>query len=67
MALDDALVCIGKDPKYLKGYYRLATAQIELSQFDDAEASIKAGEAIDAGKFLYNVWYASFHDVMSRQ
>lgn len=38
-SLDDAALCLSKDPKFIKGYYRLATAQTELGRFDDADAT----------------------------
>lgn len=43
------MVSVSKDPKFVKGYYRLSSAQIELQQFDDAEATLKAALAIDPG------------------
>ena len=48
-SLEDAIMCLSKDDKFLRGYYRLATAQMQLNQFDDAEISIKAGEMLDPG------------------
>ena len=47
-AVDDAKECIRLDPKFVKGYYRLATAQLELEEFDLAQATIKQGLAMDA-------------------
>ena len=38
-SLDDAKECITRDPKFMKGYYRLSVAQMELGQFDDAAAT----------------------------
>ena len=54
--MEDAALCISKDPKFIKGYFRLATAQIELNLLDDAEASIKVGESLDVGKDRYLPW-----------
>jgi hypothetical protein len=48
-ALEDALVSISKDPKYIKGYYRLSSAQTELQLFDDAETTLKAALTLDPG------------------
>lgn len=44
------MVCISKDPKFIKGYFRLSTAQIELQKFDDAELTINAALRLDPGK-----------------
>jgi tetratricopeptide (TPR) repeat protein len=41
-SLDDALLSVSKDPKYIKGYYRLSSAQAELQLFDDAETTLRA-------------------------
>lgn len=46
-ALEDALVSISKDPKYIKGYYRLSSAQTELQLFDDAETTLKAALTLE--------------------
>jgi len=48
-ALEDALVSISKDPKYIKGYYRLSSAQTELQLFDDAETTLKAALTLEPG------------------
>lgn len=48
-AFDDALQSVSKDPKFVKGYYRLANAQTELQQFDDAETTLKAALTLDPG------------------
>jgi chaperonin cofactor prefoldin len=36
------------NPQFMKGYYRLATAQLELGDYDMAQATIKQGLALDA-------------------
>mmetsp|Transcript_22701 Transcript_22701/g.56103 ORF Transcript_22701/g.56103 Transcript_22701/m.56103 type:complete len:270 (-) Transcript_22701:125-934(-) len=47
-AVEDAKECIRLDPQFVKGYYRLATAQLELEEYDLAQATIKQGLAMDA-------------------
>lgn len=47
-AVEDAKECIKLDPQFMKGYYRLATALLELGDFDSALAAIKQGLALDA-------------------
>jgi len=42
-AASDAKACIKVNPAFLKGYYRLANAQIELNELDAAHATIKQG------------------------
>lgn len=44
---EDAKECIRLDPSFIKGYYRLAAAQIELKDFDGAVATIRQGLALD--------------------
>lgn len=44
---DDAKECIRLDPSFIKGYYRLAAAQMELKDFDAALATIRQGLALD--------------------
>lgn len=44
----DALKCVEKDPKFVKGFLRLATAQIELDQLDDAEQTLRAALTLDS-------------------
>jgi hypothetical protein len=39
--MEDAESCVKKDSKFVKGYYRLATAYSELGRFDDAELGIR--------------------------
>ena len=46
-ALDDAAVCVQKDNKFIKGYYRLATAQTEMKLYEDAETTLKAAIQIE--------------------
>jgi stress-induced-phosphoprotein 1 len=47
-AVDDAKECIRLDPEFIKGYYRLATAQLESKDYDAGEATIKQGLNLDA-------------------
>ncbi len=47
-SMEDAKQCIRLDPTFIKGYYRLATAQLELRNYDAAEATIKQGLSLDA-------------------
>lgn len=47
-AADDAKECIRLDPAFVKGYYRLATAQMELKDYDAAIATIRQGLSIDS-------------------
>ncbi|KAG7358489.1 TPR repeat-containing serine/threonine protein kinase [Nitzschia inconspicua] len=47
-SMQDAKECIRLDPEFIKGYYRLATAQLEMKNFDAAEATIKQGMTLDA-------------------
>lgn len=46
-ALDDAAACVQKDNKFVKGYYRLATAQTEMKLYEDAELTLKAAIQIE--------------------
>lgn len=46
-AADDAKECIKLDPTFVKGYYRLATAQTELADLDGATSTIKQGLNMD--------------------
>ena len=43
----DAKECIKLQPSFVKGYYRLALAQIELKEYESAESSIKQGLHLD--------------------
>lgn len=47
-SVKDAKECIRLEPEFIKGYYRLATAQLESKDYDAAEATIKQGLAIDS-------------------
>jgi stress-induced-phosphoprotein 1 len=47
-AADDAAECVKLDGCYIKGYFRLASAQIALNQPKDAEATARKGLAHDA-------------------
>jgi hypothetical protein len=48
-AFEDALTSVSKDPKFVKGYFRLSSAQAELQKFDDAEATLRAVLTIEPG------------------
>ncbi|CAN0208248.1 unnamed protein product, partial [Discosporangium mesarthrocarpum] len=43
----EARECIRLDPAFVKGYYRLATAQTELGELDEALATVGKGLAKD--------------------
>jgi chaperonin cofactor prefoldin len=47
IACDDAKECIRLNPTFVKGYYRLAAAQLELEEYEAAMATIRQGMAID--------------------
>lgn len=47
-AAEDAKECIRLDPSFLKGYFRLATAQMELQEYDQALATLRQGLSIDS-------------------
>lgn len=47
LATDDAKECIRLDPSFVKGYYRLAVAQIAQSLYDAALATIRQGLQVD--------------------
>ena len=47
-AIKDAKECIRLNPEFIKGYYRLATSQLESKDYDAAEATIKQGLGLDA-------------------
>lgn len=44
-SLEDAAQCVVNGPNFVKGYYRLATAQTELMQYDDAINTLNAAMA----------------------
>jgi chaperonin cofactor prefoldin len=46
-AADDATECIRLAPAFVKGYYRLAIALIELKDYDKAAATIQQGLRVD--------------------
>ena len=47
-AIEDAKECIRLAPEFLKGYYRLATAQTEMKDFSGALRVIESGLKMDA-------------------
>lgn len=47
-AIKDAKECIRLNPEFIKGFYRLATAQLESKDYDAAEVTIKQGLSIDS-------------------
>ena len=51
-ALTDAMMCIDKDSKFIKGYLRLASAQMELGLFEDAEVTLRAALTLEPGNDL---------------
>lgn len=51
-ALADAMQCVDKDSKFIKGYLRLASAQMELGLFDDAEVCLRAALTLEPGNEL---------------
>lgn len=48
-AISDAKECIKLNPTFIKGYYRLATAQIENNDLDGAITTCKQGMNVDPG------------------
>mmetsp|Transcript_562 Transcript_562/g.866 ORF Transcript_562/g.866 Transcript_562/m.866 type:complete len:262 (+) Transcript_562:59-844(+) len=46
-ASEDAKSCIKLDPTFIKGYYRLANALIEIEELDAAHSTIKQGLNVD--------------------
>ena len=48
LAAVDAKECIRLDPSFLKGYFRLATAQLELQDYPAAMATLRQGLSMDA-------------------
>lgn len=51
-AMEDALQCVDKDPKFVKGYLRLVSAQMELGKFEDAETTLKAALTLEPANEL---------------
>lgn len=49
-ALEEAKLCLAKDPKSVKGFYRKAQAHIELNQLSEADETIIEGLKVDPGK-----------------
>lgn len=48
--MDDAAQCVSKGPSFIKGYYRLATAQTELLMYDDAINTLNMAMSKEPGK-----------------
>ena len=46
-AINDAKECIKLNPSFVKGYYRLSSAQIEKNELDAAASTIKQGLNIE--------------------
>lgn len=46
-ALEDAKECIKLNPQFVKGYYRLGIAQLELKDYTGAHSTIKRGLSFD--------------------
>jgi len=46
-AKEDAEVCIGKDKTFIKGYFRLCNALLELKDLDGAIATLQNGLSVD--------------------
>lgn len=46
-AMEDAKECIKLNPAFIKGYYRLVTAQMELQELDAAISTVKQGLTVD--------------------
>lgn len=49
-ALGDALQCVSKDAKFVKGYVRLAVAQMELDMLEDADKTLRVALTLEPGK-----------------
>eukprot|EP00587_Corethron_hystrix_P006698 CAMPEP_0113326538 /NCGR_PEP_ID=MMETSP0010_2-20120614/18588_1 /TAXON_ID=216773 ORGANISM="Corethron hystrix, Strain 308" /NCGR_SAMPLE_ID=MMETSP0010_2 /ASSEMBLY_ACC=CAM_ASM_000155 /LENGTH=287 /DNA_ID=CAMNT_0000186903 /DNA_START=262 /DNA_END=1126 /DNA_ORIENTATION=+ /assembly_acc=CAM_ASM_000155 len=47
-AAADARECIKMSPLFIKGYYRLVTALLELNQLDDALRAVRSGLQLDS-------------------
>ena len=50
--MEDAQSCVSNDPKFIKGYYRLVSALIELKAFDDAMIAVNSALQIEPGIFF---------------
>lgn len=46
LSLDDANECVTKDPNFIKGYFRKATAEIELQLYSEAELTLAKVDTI---------------------
>jgi hypothetical protein len=51
--MEDAQSCVSNDPKFIKGYYRLVSALIELKAFDDAMIAVNSALQIEPGIFFF--------------
>lgn len=47
--MDDAAQCVSKGPTFIKGFYRLATAQTELQLYDDAVNTLNMALSMEPG------------------
>lgn len=47
LAVEDARECLKRKPDFVKGYYRLALAQIEMGELDEAEKTLRGGLQVD--------------------
>lgn len=65
-AIEDALICVTKDPSFIKGYYRLATAYTEIGNYDDAISVLQTALTKDPGnKFLLSFsFFVSLFDAL---
>ena len=45
--IEDATACISKDSKFMKGYYRLVSAYLELGRLSEAEVALNTALRID--------------------
>lgn len=45
--IEDATACISKDNKFIKGYYRLVSAYLELGRLSEAEVTLNTALRID--------------------
>lgn len=56
-AIEDASTCITKDPSFIKGYYRLATAYTEIGNYDDAISVLQTALTKDPGNYSDYPYY----------